>query len=142
MGWDAFGLPAENAAIENKRDPAQWTWRLNFILMQWTDFIAFDFLLCSFHFYSNITTMKAQLQSLAISFDWSRVVHTLEFFNFTIFFELVSNFVYVFIICSNLYIQELSTCDPSYYKWTQALFLKLYDAGLVYRKEVQYTYIF
>jgi leucyl-tRNA synthetase len=77
MGWDAFGMPAENAAIEKKVDPGAWT-------------------------RSNIATMKAQLKRLGLSFDWTR---------------------------------ELATCDADYYGHEQALFLDLYAAGLVYRKE-------
>lgn len=77
MGWDAFGLPAENAAIERNEKPRLWT-------------------------ESNIATMKNQLMDLGISFDWER---------------------------------ELSTCDPKYYKWTQYLILKLFERGLVYRRE-------
>jgi len=77
MGWDAFGMPAENAAMEKKVHPGDWTW-------------------------SNIDTMRAQLKRLGFALDWSR---------------------------------ELATCDPSYYGHEQALFLDLYEAGLVYRKE-------
>jgi leucyl-tRNA synthetase len=77
MGWDAFGMPAENAAMEKKVHPATWTW-------------------------ANIETMRAQLKRLGFALDWSR---------------------------------ELATCDPSYYGHEQALFLDLYEAGLVYRKE-------
>nr|XP_033186313.1 probable leucine--tRNA ligase, mitochondrial [Bombus vancouverensis nearcticus] len=77
MGWDAFGLPAENAAIERQVDPAVWT-------------------------YDNIKKMRNQLKSLNYSFDWNR---------------------------------EFATCDHEYYKWTQELFLKLFDKDLVYRKE-------
>ena len=77
IGWDAFGLPAENAAFEKKLDPVVWT-------------------------YDNIKTMRNQLNLLNYSFDWSR---------------------------------EFATCDPEYYKWTQELFLKLFDRDLVYRKE-------
>ena len=77
MGWDAFGMPAENAAIEQKVHPGAWT-------------------------YQNIANMKAQLQRLGFALDWSR---------------------------------ELATCDPAYYGHEQALFLDLYQAGLVYRKE-------
>lgn len=77
MGWDAFGLPAENAAIERGLHPRDWT-------------------------YSNIATMKQQLKSLCCAFDWDR---------------------------------EVTTCDPSYYKWTQYIFLKMYEAGLIYQRE-------
>jgi leucyl-tRNA synthetase len=77
MGWDAFGMPAENAAMEKKVHPGDWTW-------------------------SNIDTMRAQLKRLGFALDWSR---------------------------------ELATCDPSYYGHEQALFLDLYEAGLVYRKQ-------
>jgi leucyl-tRNA synthetase len=77
MGWDAFGMPAENAAMEKKVHPGEWTWQ-------------------------NIETMKAQLKRLGFALDWSR---------------------------------ELATCDPAYYGHEQALFLDLYEAGLVYRKD-------
>ncbi|MDQ4088364.1 MAG: leucine--tRNA ligase, partial [Pseudomonadota bacterium] len=77
MGWDAFGMPAENAAMERNVHPGEWT-------------------------LSNIATMKAQLKRLGFALDWSR---------------------------------ELATCDPSYYGHEQALFLDLYEAGLVYRKQ-------
>ena len=77
MGWDAFGMPAENAAMERKVHPGEWTW-------------------------ANIATMKAQLKRLGFALDWSR---------------------------------ELATCDPAYYGHEQALFVDLFEAGLVYRKE-------
>jgi leucyl-tRNA synthetase len=77
MGWDAFGMPAENAAMEKKVHPGTWTW-------------------------ANIDTMRAQLKRLGFALDWSR---------------------------------ELATCDPRYYGHEQALFLDLYEAGLVYRKQ-------
>jgi len=76
MGWDAFGLPAENAAIKNKVAPAKWT-------------------------YENIDYMRGQLQRLGFAYDWDR---------------------------------ELATCRPEYYKWEQWLFTKLYEKGLVYKK--------
>ncbi|MGC1271316.1 MAG: leucine--tRNA ligase [Croceibacterium sp.] len=77
MGWDAFGMPAENAAMEKGVHPAGWT-------------------------YDNIANMKAQLKRLGFALDWSR---------------------------------EFATCDPSYYGHEQGLFIDLYEAGLVYRKE-------
>ncbi len=77
MGWDAFGMPAENAAMERKVHPGSWT-------------------------RANIEAMKAQLKRLGFALDWSR---------------------------------ELATCEPDYYGHEQALFIDLYNAGLVYRKE-------
>ncbi|WP_397591961.1 leucine--tRNA ligase [Sphingorhabdus sp.] len=77
MGWDAFGMPAENAAMEKNVHPGGWT-------------------------RDNIANMKAQLKRLGFAIDWTR---------------------------------ELATCEPEYYGREQALFLKLYAAGLVYRKE-------
>ena len=77
MGWDAFGMPAENAAMERKVHPKTWT-------------------------YDNIAAMKAQLKSMGLSLDWSR---------------------------------EIATCDPSYYKHQQAMFLDFLRAGLVERKK-------
>ncbi|MEY4267097.1 MAG: hypothetical protein RIS90_1632, partial [Pseudomonadota bacterium] len=76
MGWDAFGLPAENAALKNRVPPAQWT-------------------------YDNIAYMKQQMQAMGLAIDWSR---------------------------------EVATCDPSYYKWNQWLFLKMLEKGIAYRK--------
>ncbi len=77
MGWDAFGMPAENAAMEKGVHPGGWT-------------------------RDNIAHMKAQLKRLGFALDWSR---------------------------------ELATCEPDYYGHEQALFIALYEAGLVYRKE-------
>jgi len=76
MGWDAFGLPAENAALKNGVPPARWT-------------------------YENIAYMKGQMQAMGLAIDWSR---------------------------------EVATCDPTYYKWNQWLFLKMLDKGIAYRK--------
>lgn len=77
MGWDAFGMPAENAAIKHGVHPAKWT-------------------------YENIKAMRVQLKQLGLSYDWDR---------------------------------EVATCDPGYYRWEQLVFLKMYEKGLVYRKE-------
>lgn len=77
MGWDAFGLPAENAAIEHGELPEVWTRR-------------------------NIVAMRKQLDSMCYSFDWNT---------------------------------EYATCDPEYYKWTQFIFLKMFEAGLVEQRE-------
>jgi leucyl-tRNA synthetase len=76
MGWDAFGLPAENAAMANKVAPGKWT-------------------------RENIAYMKEQCQSMGWAIDWTR---------------------------------ELATCDPSYYKWNQWFFLRLWEKGIVYKK--------
>ncbi len=76
MGWDAFGMPAENAAMAQKVHPKAWT-------------------------YENIATMKKQLQSMGLSLDWAR---------------------------------EVATCDPTYYKHQQKLFLDFLKAGLVARE--------
>ncbi len=77
MGWDAFGMPAENAAMEKGVHPGEWT-------------------------RANIATMRDQIKRLGLAIDWSR---------------------------------ELATCEPDYYGHEQALFLDLFAAGLVYRKE-------
>ena len=77
MGWDAFGMPAENAAMERKVHPGEWTW-------------------------ANIRAMREQLKRIGFALDWGR---------------------------------EFATCDPAYYGHEQALFLDLFEAGLVYRKE-------
>ncbi|MBF0191039.1 MAG: leucine--tRNA ligase [Magnetococcales bacterium] len=77
MGWDAFGMPAENAAISQKRHPRSWT-------------------------YDNIAAMRRELQSMGLAYDWTR---------------------------------EFATCDPDYAHWEQTLFLKLYEKGLIYRKQ-------
>jgi leucyl-tRNA synthetase len=79
MGWDAFGLPAENAARDNRVNPREWT-------------------------YANIAAMKAQLKTMGLSYDWSR---------------------------------EIATCDPSYYKHQQKLFVDFWKAGLVERRSAK-----
>jgi len=76
MGWDAFGLPAENAALKNGVPPAKWT-------------------------FENIAHMKQQMQAMGLAIDWSR---------------------------------EVATCEPTYYKWNQWLFLKMLERGIAYRK--------
>lgn len=78
MGWDAFGLPAEQYALDTGNDPAAFT-------------------------EENINNFRRQIQSLGFSYDWDR---------------------------------EINTTDPNYYKWTQWIFLKLYEKGLAYIDEV------
>ena len=75
FGWDAFGMPAENAAIKRGIHPSTWT-------------------------HGNIDTGRATLKALGISYDWDR---------------------------------EVVTCDTDYYRWSQWLFLKMYERGLAYR---------
>ena len=76
MGWDAFGMPAENAAIQNNSHPAKWT-------------------------SENIDYMRTQLKRMGLSYDWDR---------------------------------ELATCDLSYYRWEQKIFLEMFSRGLAYKK--------
>ena len=77
MGWDAFGLPAENAALKNNTPPRDWT-------------------------LANIAAMRKQMRRMGLSYDWST---------------------------------EVTTCLPEYYRWNQWFFLKMYEAGLAYRKK-------
>jgi leucyl-tRNA synthetase len=76
IGWDSFGLPAENAALQRNMDPREWT-------------------------YANIATQAESFKRLGVSFDWRTRLHT---------------------------------SDPEYYKWTQWLFLRMFERGLAYRK--------
>ncbi|MEH6890781.1 leucine--tRNA ligase [Bacillus sp. JJ864] len=78
MGWDAFGLPAEQYALDTGNSPAEFTEK-------------------------NINTFRSQIKALGFSYDWDR---------------------------------EVNTTDPTYYKWTQWIFLKLYEKGLAYVDEV------
>ena len=78
IGWDAFGLPAEQYALDTGNDPEEFTAK-------------------------NIETFKRQIKSLGFSYDWDR---------------------------------EINTTDPDYYKWTQWIFLKLYEKGLAYMDEI------
>lgn len=82
MGWDAFGLPAEQFAIKNHKHPDIFT-------------------------QANIAHFKDQIQSLGFSYDWSK---------------------------------EISTTDPSYYKWTQWIFIQLYKHDLAYVSDVPVNY--
>lgn len=82
MGWDAFGLPAENYAIKTGTHPRITT-------------------------ENNIATYKRQLSSIGFAFDWSR---------------------------------EIDTTDPAYYKWTQWIFLKLFEAGLAFEQDLPINY--
>lgn len=78
MGWDAFGLPTENFAIQHKIHPKEVTEK-------------------------NVAMFKRQLKSIGFSFDWSR---------------------------------EINTTDTSYYKWTQWIFIKMFEKGLAYKHEM------
>ena len=82
MGWDAFGLPAENAAFERGVEPSAWT-------------------------YTNIDSMRQQMDAIGLQFDWADINEG----------------------------RGLTTCSPDYYKWTQWLFLQLFESGLAYQKE-------
>ena len=75
IGFDAFGLPAENAAVQRNVHPAKWTWQ-------------------------NIDRMRTQLRSMGAMFDWQR---------------------------------EAVSCEPTYYKWTEWFFKKMFEHGIAYR---------
>lgn len=79
MGWDAFGLPAEQYALDTGKNPAEFTQK-------------------------NIDNFRRQIQELGFSYDWDR---------------------------------EINTTDPNYYKWTQWIFIKLYEKGLAYMDEIE-----
>ncbi|HEW2370351.1 TPA: leucine--tRNA ligase [Streptococcus pneumoniae] len=83
MGWDAFGLPAEQYAMDTGNDPAEFT-------------------------AENIANFKRQINALGFSYDWDR---------------------------------EVNTTDPNYYKWTQWIFIKLYEKGLAYEAEVPVNWV-
>ncbi|WP_314067121.1 leucine--tRNA ligase [uncultured Vagococcus sp.] len=78
MGWDAFGLPAEQYALDTGNDPAEFTQK-------------------------NIEVFRRQINSLGFSYDWNR---------------------------------EINTTDPQYYKWTQWIFVQMFERGLAYEAEV------
>lgn len=99
MGWDAFGLPAENAALERGIRPDEWTRR-------------------------NIANMKAQLELINASWSWDRVGRPAS----------------VHMLAADGPAQELATCDPSFYKHTQKLFLMLHERGLAYQAEAEVNY--
>jgi len=83
MGWDAFGLPAENAAIKHGNiHPREWTWE-------------------------NIESMKEQMKAMGLSYDWDR---------------------------------EVATADPDYYKWTQWIFIKLFEEGLAFKDKTHVNF--
>ena len=105
FGWDAFGLPAENAAIDRGIAPGKWT-------------------------IDNIAHMRRQLERLGASFDWDRVrTCTKLALRFSCMLTAEHHRL------SLRHQQEVTTCAPEYYKWTQALFLRLHRAGLAYRKD-------
>jgi len=76
MGWDAFGMPAENAAIKNNARPDQWT-------------------------FENIDAMRVQFKRMGFSYDWRR---------------------------------DIASCTPEYYRWNQWFFIRMWEKGLLYRK--------
>lgn len=121
MGWDAFGLPAENAAIQRGVQPGDWT-------------------------RSNIAHMRSQLDSLGTRVNV--YVLLLEYINSVYMYVCVCEHVKITHMNLSIMVtivvilgfefdwdREVTTCDPSYYKWTQWIFTQMLETGLAYQKD-------